>query len=65
MSSFTDAEHEVLNSTVELVNRFCALPELHPADKDDFIFLIHRIQDMVLSRPYKRELTEVYYENSR
>ena len=50
----TNEELRTLEITVELVNSFCALPEEHPADKADFVFLVHRIQDMIISRPIRR-----------
>ena len=52
----TDAEQRVLDLTVELVKEFCALPEEHSSDKPEFVMAIHRIQDMVLSRPARRTL---------
>ena len=52
----TDAEQHVLDLTVELVNAFWALPDEHPSDKPEFVMVIHRMQDMVLSRPARRWL---------
>ena len=47
-------EQHVIDLTVKLTNAFCQLPEEHPADKEEFVQAIHRIQDMVMSRPVRR-----------
>ena len=54
----TNQEQDVLDDTVALVNSYCKLPEEHPADKNDFLYLIHRIQDLIMSRPTRRSLDE-------
>ena len=55
----TPAEKHVVHLTVQLTNAFCRLPEEHSQDKDEFVLLVHRIQDMVLSRPGRREYNGV------
>ena len=55
---FTAEEKRVIDLTVELVNAFAILPKEHPQDMDEFVAAIHRIQDMVLSRPGRREINK-------
>ena len=56
MVRLTDDERAVLEKTVELTNSFCALPEEHRSDKAEFVAAIHRIQDMIMARPIRREV---------
>ena len=56
---FTDDERHVIDLTVELTNSFAALPVEHPDDINVLAMAIHRIQDMVLSRPGRREINAV------
>ena len=52
----TEEERDVLELTVELTNTFSALPVEHPSDQEEFTHAIHRIQDMILSRPARRDM---------
>ena len=56
MSSMTGKEREIVDMTVGLVNAFAELPDTPEHEIKEFIEAIHRVQDMVLARPTRREL---------
>ena len=61
---FTEDEIKCLNLSRDLWNEFVKLPENHPMDKQEFIFHIHAIQNIILARPGVKELKVNYYEPS-
>ena len=52
----TKTERRVMDATVALYEAFMGLPVEHPDDGRDFVDALHRIQDLVLSRPGRRQL---------
>ena len=47
-------EHKVLHLSTDLYNAFCDLPNEHSSDIVEFVAALHRIQDLVYSRPGRR-----------
>ena len=52
----TDEEKAVVALLASAWNAFLALPIEHLADEGEFLSAIHRAQDIVLSRPARRDL---------
>lgn len=54
----TDKEMQCIDLSRDLWNAFMELPIQHPADREDFCFHIHAIQNMLLGREGLRQLQE-------
>lgn len=54
MQLLMDNETEVLKLLGQCFQSFHELPELHPSDRPDFIFHIHALQNIVMSRAVER-----------
>lgn len=52
----SEAEKRVVMMLAEAWNAFVELPIEHPADRPEFCGAIHVAQNIVLSRPGRREL---------
>ena len=53
---FTEAERRVVELTVDLFKAMSELPVEHEWDMPEAVSAIHRIQDLVISRPGRRFL---------
>lgn len=53
---FSHEEQQVLWLLGEAFNAFSKLPELHPADKSEFVLYTHALQNLVIQRPGARHL---------
>ena len=60
----TDLERHAIDKTVELVNAYGLLQKIHPSDDVEFATAIHRIQDMIMSRPVRREYNQAAIVNA-
>lgn len=58
MAQITDEELKALERIGDAFNRIMALPEIHPADKGEFIRDIHDIQNRILARVGLRAMRE-------
>lgn len=54
----TDSEREVLTALAELTRKFSQLPLQHPSDPLEWQIALHRLQDLVASRPAYRQLVQ-------
>jgi hypothetical protein len=48
-------EKELVELLGECWNKFHAMPELHPCDRQEFVFHIHALQNMVYAREGYRQ----------
>ena len=55
----TEDEEKALHALVVAWNLFVALPVEHPDDTTEFRHGIHALQDKILSRPTRREISKV------
>jgi hypothetical protein len=46
----TEKEVKIMQDLGECWNQFLSLPEKHPSDKQDFMFHIHALQNIILAR---------------
>lgn len=51
----TEGEQAAMDATVKLWEAFCALPHEREGDTAEFVAALHRIQDLILMRPGRRE----------
>lgn len=58
MSNLSDAELKVIDHLRQAWNAFTSLPREHPDDIDEFRYSVHALQNIVLSRPARRENVE-------
>ncbi len=58
----TEKEKELLTKLGECWNDFSALSKGHPSDSEDFVFHIHALQNIVMSRSVMREEAEFFYQ---
>ena len=58
-------ERIVLNMLGMAWDRFLTLDEVHPADRNEFMFLIHQAQNMVLARGTLRALSNAGRDDPR
>lgn len=54
--NLTAGEKEIVNKLGEVSNLFAKLPRQHPCDQSEWATMVHRLQDLVASRPAYREL---------
>lgn len=54
VSRLTAAEQKVVDMSMDLWNAICALPEVHPMEKQEICTAIHDIQTRILARPELR-----------
>ena len=57
--SLTQDERRVADMTADVVNAYWELPVEHPSDRGEFVAAIHRVQDLILARPGRRELNDI------
>lgn len=50
----TDDEIALVNDLGECCNKFYNLEKAHPSDKDNFVFHIHALQNIVMCRSAQR-----------
>lgn len=51
MRELTNQEKAVLHLLGQAWNELLMLPEIHPADRDEFLRAIHAAQNIILARP--------------
>ena len=49
-AGLTTAELEVLRKLTDAHNAYCALPDERPGELREWVQLVHRLQDMIMSR---------------
>lgn len=57
-SLLTPEEQQVMRALAQAWNAFIALPILHEWDQREFMTIIHSAQEIVMSRPVKRQLSK-------
>jgi len=60
----TKEEVEILDLIGNVTNKFLSLNEEHSADRQDFIFHIHAIQNIILSREGLRKYKQIITNNN-
>ena len=55
-NELTPKEKAILEKTSELWNMLVSLPGDHPDDISEFRLYIHRVQDMIMARPTRRQM---------
>jgi hypothetical protein len=56
----TDAEKHVLNLLADAWNAYLALPVQHPTEQTEFMYGVHRCQDIVAVRVARRADPETW-----
>jgi hypothetical protein len=56
----TEGEADCWELAANLAGKFCALPQLHPLDKQEVATAIHVVQNKLLSRPTYRRYLESF-----
>lgn len=51
LRNLTNKELEVLNLSVDLWNKFCFLPVIHPDEREEMKTMVHHIQNAIMARP--------------
>lgn len=53
-----EEEKELLNLTGEIWNKYLDLPILHPNDQQEFMYHLHAIQRIIMSREFLRNINQ-------
>ncbi len=64
-TGLTKTEKEILDSTVELWNKFLDLRQTHDSDIKEVLEAIHKIQYIIGMRSLRRLYPEQYYNMNR
>lgn len=57
---FTDEEKAIINDLVEIHNKYISLECIYPADPQDWVNAMHKLQDLIALRAVRRDYPEMF-----